>query len=73
MRKKRRVTGRFYIFLLILLVIAFVILRPILFGGPRVSQVMMANAPQEVRDAADFVTLSCDDSGVSAGIEKFQI
>lgn len=47
MRKKRRVTGRFYIFLLILLVIAFVIARPFLFGGPRVSQVMMANTPQE--------------------------
>ena len=47
MRKKRRVTGRFYIFLLILLAIAFVIVRPVLFGGPRVSQVMMANTPQE--------------------------
>ena len=47
MRKKRRVTGRFYIFLLILLVIAFLIARPFLFGGPRVSQIMMANTPQE--------------------------
>ena len=47
MRKKRRVTGRFYIFLLIVLVIAFLIARPLLFGGPRVSQVMMANTPQE--------------------------
>ena len=33
--------------------------------------VAMANSPQEVRDAADFVTLSCDESGVSAGIVKF--
>ena len=33
--------------------------------------VAMANAPQEVRDAADFVTLSCDESGVSVGIVKF--
>lgn len=47
MRKKRRVTGRFYLFLLLLLVIAFLIARPFLFGGPRVSQIMMANAPQE--------------------------
>ena len=47
MRKKRRVTGRFYLFLLILLVIAFLIARPFLFGGPRVSQIMMANTPQE--------------------------
>lgn len=47
MRKKRRVTGRFYIFLLILLVIAFLIVRPHLFGGPKVSQIMMANTPQE--------------------------
>ena len=47
MRKKRRVTGRFYIFLLLLLVIAFLIARPFLFGGPRVSQIMMANTPQE--------------------------
>ena len=47
MRKKRRVTGRFYIFLLILLVIAFLIARPFLFGGPKVSQIMLANTPQE--------------------------
>lgn len=45
--RKRRITGRFYIFLLILLAIAFLIARPFLFGGPRVSQIMLANAPQE--------------------------
>ena len=45
--RKRRITGRFYIFLLILLVIAFLIARPFLFGGPRVSQIMLANSPQE--------------------------
>ena len=28
MRRKKRITGRFYIFLLILLVIAFLIVRP---------------------------------------------
>ncbi|MCR5346451.1 MAG: Cof-type HAD-IIB family hydrolase [Fretibacterium sp.] len=33
----------------------------------------MANAPLEVREAADFVTLSCDESGVSAGMEKVRI
>lgn len=33
--------------------------------------VAMANASAEVRDAAGFVTLSCDESGVSAGIERF--
>ena len=47
MRKKRRVTGRFYLFLLVLLVIAFLIARPLLFGGPKVSQIMLANTPQE--------------------------
>lgn len=45
--RKRRITGRFYIFLLILLAIAFLIARPFLFGGPRVSQIMLANSPQE--------------------------
>ena len=47
MRKKRRVTGRFFVFLLILLIIAFLIARPFLFGGPKVSQIMLANTPQE--------------------------
>lgn len=45
--RRRRVTGRFYVFLLILLVIAFLIARPFLFGGPREAVIMMANAPQE--------------------------
>ena len=35
MRRKKRVTGRFYIFLLILLVIAFLIVRPHLNFGSR--------------------------------------
>lgn len=44
--RRRRVTGRFYIFLLIVLVAAFLLLRPVLFSGPKVTQIMMANAPQ---------------------------
>ena len=39
-------TGRFFIFLAILLVAAFLLLRPLLFGGPKVTQIMMANASQ---------------------------
>ena len=44
--RRRRVTGRFFVFLVVVLVAAFLLLRPLLFGGPRVSQIMMANAPQ---------------------------
>ncbi|MBQ9564524.1 MAG: HAD family phosphatase [Synergistaceae bacterium] len=33
--------------------------------------VAMGNACAEIRDAAAFVTLSCDEGGVAAGIEKF--
>ena len=33
--------------------------------------VAMGNARPEVRDAADFVTLTCDEDGVAAGIERF--
>ena len=46
---RRRVTGRFFIFLLIVLVAAFLLLRPLLFSGPKVTQIMMANAPQVQR------------------------
>jgi len=42
--RRRRVTGRFYIFLLIVALIAFLILRPFLFSGPRESVIMMANS-----------------------------
>lgn len=31
----------------------------------------MANAAQEVKDAADYVTLSNDEDGVAAVVEKF--
>ena len=33
--------------------------------------VAMANAGQEVKDAADYVTLSNDEDGVAAVVEKF--
>lgn len=33
--------------------------------------VAMANAAQEVKDAADYVTLSNDEDGVAAVVEKF--
>ncbi len=44
MRRKRRVTGRFYIFLLLLLVIAFLILRPYLFSSGKEAVIMTATA-----------------------------
>ncbi|MBQ6325390.1 MAG: hypothetical protein IJI26_04915 [Clostridia bacterium] len=44
--RRRRVTGRFYLFLLILLGIAFLIIRPYIFPGARVTQIVMANASQ---------------------------
>ncbi len=52
---RKRVTGRFYIFVLALLVIAFLILRPILFRGTRETVVMMANASQ--RQTVDCVLI----------------
>lgn len=45
--RRRRVTGRFFIFLAVLLVAAFLlVLRPLFFSGPKVTQIMMANASQ---------------------------
>ena len=44
--RRRRVTGRFFVFIALLLVIAFLILRPYLFNGPRETVIMMSNAPQ---------------------------
>lgn len=52
---KKRVTGRFYLFLLALLVIAFLILRPMLFSGTRETVIMMANADQ--RQTVDCVII----------------
>ena len=43
MRRRKRVTGRFYIFLLILAVIAFLIVRPHLNFGSKEAVIMTAN------------------------------
>ena len=43
MRRRRRVTGRFYVFLLIVLLIAFLIVRPHLDFGSREAVIMTAN------------------------------
>lgn len=53
--RRKRVTGRFYLFLLALLVIAFLILRPTLFPGSRETVIMMANAAQ--RQTVDCVLI----------------
>ena len=53
--RRKRVTGRFYILLLALLVIAFLILRPMLFSGTRETVIMMANAAQ--RQTVDCVLI----------------
>ena len=44
--RRRRVTGRFFIFLLVVLAAAFLLLRGLFFSGPKVTQIMMANASQ---------------------------
>ena len=44
--RRKRVTGRFYVFLLALLVVAFLIARPWLFPRSNVTVIMMANASQ---------------------------
>ena len=33
--------------------------------------IAMGNACQELKDVSDYVTLSCEESGVSEGIKKF--
>ena len=43
MRRRKRVTGRFYVFLLILAVIAFLIVRPHLNFGSKEAVIMTAN------------------------------
>ncbi len=53
--RRKRVTGRFYLFLLALLVIAFLIVRPMLFTGTRETVIMMANAAQ--RQTVDCVLI----------------
>lgn len=53
--RRIRVTGRFYIFVLALLVISFLILRLLLFRGTRETVIMMANASQ--RQTVDCVII----------------
>ena len=53
--RRKRVTGRFFLFLLALLVIAFLILRPRLFPGSKETVIMMANADQ--RQMVDCVII----------------
>lgn len=42
--RRRKITGRFYIFMLALLIIAFLIVRPYLFPKSRETVIMMANS-----------------------------
>ena len=53
--RRKRVTGRFFVFLLALLAIAFLILWPRLFPGSKETVIMMANADQ--RQTVDCVLL----------------
>jgi len=53
--RRKRVTGRFFVFLLALLIIAFLILRPRLFPGSKETVIMMANADQ--RQTVDCVII----------------
>ena len=53
--RRKRVTGRFFLFLLALLVIAFLILRPSLFPSSKETVIMMANADQ--RQTVDCVII----------------
>ena len=53
--RRKRVTGRFYLFLLALLVIAFLILRPLFITHSQETVIMMANAAQ--RQTVDCVII----------------
>ena len=53
--RRKRVTGRFYLFLLALLIVAFLLLRPTLFPGSRETVIMMANAAQ--RQTVDCILI----------------
>lgn len=45
--RRKRVTGRFYLFLLALLVVAFLLIRPLLVTKSKETVIMMANAAQK--------------------------
>ncbi|MBR1822009.1 MAG: hypothetical protein IJ769_10350 [Clostridia bacterium] len=53
--RRKRVTGRFFLFLLALLVIAFLLLRPLLIPSSKETVIMMANAAQ--RQTVDCVII----------------
>ena len=53
--RKKRVTGRFYLFLAAILVIAFLLLRPLLATHSKETVIMMANAAQ--RQTVDCVII----------------
>ena len=53
--RRKRVTGRFFLFLLALLAIAFLLLRPLLLPGSKETVIMMANAAQ--RQTVDCVII----------------
>ena len=57
--RRKRVTGRFYLFLLALLVIAFLLLRPLLVTRSKETVIMMANAAQ--KQTVDCVIIRDED------------
>ena len=80
--RRKRVTGRFYLFLLALLVIAFLLIRPLLVSKSKETVIMMANAAQRqtvdcviIRDETVFSSestarveyIAAEDSLVAAG------
>jgi len=80
--RRKKVTGRFYLFLAAILVIAFLLLRPLLTTHSKETVIMMANAAQRqtvdcvlIRDEAVFSSdstarveyIAPEDSLVSAG------
>ena len=53
--RRKRVAGRFYLFVLALLVVAFLLLRPLLVMRSKETVIMMANAAQ--RQTVDCVII----------------
>ena len=61
--RRKRVTGRFYLFLAVLLLIAFLVIRRFMFTGSRETVIMMANAAQ--RQTVDCVLIRDESVTVS--------
>ena len=61
--RRKRVTGRFYLFLAVLLLIAFLVIRQFMFTGSRETVIMMANAAQ--RQTVDCVLIRDESVTVS--------